>query len=64
MSKLIQPGYTFWNGETMGRIDPYDKEDSFEDEYFDGEDLNKDMLYSLYDEDEYDFEELPEEEDD
>lgn len=36
------------------RIDPYDEEDSFEDEYFDGEDLDDDLLYSLYDEDDYD----------
>jgi len=38
----------------MGRIDPYDEEDSFEDEYFDGDDLDDDLLYSLFDEDEYD----------
>ena len=36
------------------RIDPYDNEESFEDEYFDGNDLDDDLLYSLYDEDEYD----------
>lgn len=46
----------------MGRIDPYDDEDSFEDEYFDGNDLDNDLLYFLYDEDEYEFEEGEEEE--
>ena len=32
--------------------DPVD-DDSFDDEYFDGEELDEDLLYSLFDEDEY-----------
>ena len=39
-----------WND----RIDPYDPEDSFDDEYFDGDDLEEDLLYLLFDADEYD----------
>ena len=39
-----------WND----RIDPYDSEDSFDDEYFDGDDLEEDLLYLLFDADEYD----------
>lgn len=42
----------------MGPKDPYDEDDSFEDEYFDGNDLDDDLLYSLFDEEEYDFDEL------
>lgn len=40
-----------WND----RHDPFDDEDSFEDEYFDGDELDDDLLYALYDEDEYEF---------
>jgi hypothetical protein len=40
-----------WND----RIDPFDDEESFEDEYFDGDELDDDILYSLHDTDEYDF---------
>jgi hypothetical protein len=40
-----------WND----RHDPFDDEDSFEDEYFDGDDLDDDLLYALYDEEEYEF---------
>ena len=40
-----------WNG----RHDPFDDEDSFEDEYFDGDELDDDLLYALYDEEEYEF---------
>ena len=36
-----------WNDN----LDPYDDE-SFEDEYFDGDDLDEDLLYSLHEEDE------------
>lgn len=36
-----------WNDH----LDPYDDE-SFEDEYFDGDDLDEDLLYSLHEEDE------------
>ena len=38
-----------WND----RQDPLD-EDSFEDEYFDGDELDDDLLYALYDAEEYD----------
>jgi len=38
-----------WNDH----LDPYDDEDSFDDEYFDGDELDDDLLYSLFDEDEY-----------
>jgi hypothetical protein len=38
-----------WNDH----LDPYNNEDLFDDEYFDGEDLDKDLLYSLFDDDEY-----------
>jgi hypothetical protein len=37
-----------WNDH----LDPYE-EDSFDDEYFDGDELDDDLLYSLFDEDEY-----------
>lgn len=37
------------------QIDPFDEEDSFEDEYFDGDELDNDLLYLLYDLEEYDF---------
>ena len=40
-----------WND----RQDPFDEEDSFEDEYFDGDELDDDLLYALYDEEEYEF---------
>lgn len=39
-----------WNDN----LDPYDDEESFDDEYFDGDELDDDLLYSLFDEDEYD----------
>lgn len=45
------------------RKDPYDAEDAFEDEYFDGNDLDKDLLYDLHDEDDYDFTPLEEDQD-
>lgn len=38
-----------WNDH----LDPYDDE-SFEDEYFDGDDLDEDLLYSLHEENEED----------
>lgn len=38
-----------WND----RQDPLD-EDSFEDEYFDGDELDDDLLYALYDAEDYD----------
>jgi hypothetical protein len=37
-------------------LDPFDKAEAFEDEYFDGRDLSEDLLYHLYDESEYDYE--------
>ena len=40
-----------WND----RQDPFDEEDSFEDDYFDGDELDDDLLYALYDEEEYEF---------
>jgi hypothetical protein len=39
-----------WND----RLDPFDDEDSFDDEYFDGDELDDDILYSLFDAEEYD----------
>lgn len=39
-----------WND----REDSFTDEDSFDDEYFDGDDLDDDLLYSLFDADEYD----------
>lgn len=40
--------------------DPFDDVDYEDDDYFDGEELDEDLLYSIFDEDEY---ELFEEED-
>ena len=34
-------------------LDSYDDEGLFDDEYFDGDELDDDLLYSLFDEDEY-----------
>ena len=48
--QVVERRFMGWND----RIDPYDSEDSFDDEYFDGDDLEEDLLYLLFDADEYD----------
>jgi hypothetical protein len=40
----------------MGRndaLDPFDFEDDYDDFYFDGDDLDDDLLYALFDAEEY-----------
>lgn len=44
-----------------GPIDPYDA-DTADDVYFDGEELDEDLLYSLFDESEYEVEVFSDEE--
>jgi hypothetical protein len=51
LMQVVERRIMGWND----RQDPFDEEDSFEDDYFDGDELDDDLLYALYDEDDYEF---------